>query len=244
MEAPLLWQNLKTLASVDEQILSHTEQIANIQRSIALLNNDHQALLNKQTAHVAIMHTLKKQLHEHEVMVLTISDQLTRKKNQLEYMTKAKEAAVLNDEIERLSLEQSLSDDTVLSLWEKLDIAQIELQQIAAAIQTNALYVLNQTEILQDQMRALQKEIATDQITRKTVAQTITDSLLKQYETMRTRTKHPVVPVVNNACSYCYYTLPSQDIITIKQHGIHPCKSCYHLLYLDQVEEPINHEKK
>ena len=57
--------------------------------------------------------------------------------------------------------------------------------------------------------------------------------LLDNYEHMRGLVINPVVPVVHNSCSACFYPVPAQDLAILKKGKLLPCKSCYRILYIE-----------
>ena len=67
-------------------------------------------------------------------------------------------------------------------------------------------------------------------------SQTLPDEWLGKYEHMRGRVADPVVPVQQDSCSACFYSISSRDLQTLKQGDLLQCKDCYRFLYYKSDE--------
>jgi predicted nucleic acid-binding Zn-ribbon protein len=47
----------------------------------------------------------------------------------------------------------------------------------------------------------------------------------------------PIVPVISECCSACYYSVLHQDMVKLKRSGVLLCRSCYRFLYYDENEQ-------
>lgn len=56
---------------------------------------------------------------------------------------------------------------------------------------------------------------------------------LEKYAIMRESVSNPVVPVINDSCSACFYSLTAQDLSRVRRNGILQCKQCYRFLYME-----------
>ena len=83
----------------------------------------------------------------------------------------------------------------------------------------------------------LQEESKVVQVEKEKHEATIPDEWLAKYQRMRNKVQNPIVPVINKSCSACYYSVPPQDMMRLKNRALLYCRSCYRLLYHDQEEE-------
>ena len=65
----------------------------------------------------------------------------------------------------------------------------------------------------------------------------LNEEWLNKYERMIHRVSDPIVPVMEESCSACYYAILRQDLQKLKKSGVLPCRNCYRLLYYDEKEE-------
>ncbi len=91
-------------------------------------------------------------------------------------------------------------------------------------------------EGLQAKIDSVQAKLNDLEIERKKVGDTIEPHILKRYEFIRDRLRHPViVPVEDSVCSGCHMMVPPQTYIELqKGSSILSCPSCQRLIYWRQ----------
>ena len=67
---------------------------------------------------------------------------------------------------------------------------------------------------------------------------------LCKYERMKHMVSDPIVPVISESCSACYYAVLRQDMYKLKKSGVLLCRNCYRFLYYDQEEENESNEEQ
>jgi predicted nucleic acid-binding Zn-ribbon protein len=79
----------------------------------------------------------------------------------------------------------------------------------------------------------MQEEIKVQEKDRKRIESIVPQGWLEKYAIMRTKVTDPVVPVINNSCSACFYDVIGQDLQELRKKKLLQCKECYRFLYLD-----------
>jgi predicted nucleic acid-binding Zn-ribbon protein len=54
---------------------------------------------------------------------------------------------------------------------------------------------------------------------------------------MKHNVPDPIVPVLNECCSACFYAVLYQDMVKLKKAELLPCRNCYRFLYYDEEEQ-------
>ena len=86
---------------------------------------------------------------------------------------------------------------------------------------------------LDQKIEAITLLVADHEKERTTFVNVVPAELLDNYEHMRGMVVNPVVTVVHNSCSACFYPVPAQDLAILKKGKFLPCKSCYRILYIE-----------
>jgi predicted nucleic acid-binding Zn-ribbon protein len=91
-------------------------------------------------------------------------------------------------------------------------------------------------ELLQEQIDKIEIALGNCKIHRDKLKSLSHEELVSRYETMKQRIANPVVPVLKESCSGCFYPLSPAEIGTISKGQLGTCKSCYRLLYITKKE--------
>ncbi len=222
------------LVTIDRDILDSQKKSQKISNEIATLTQE----LEQKKAQIEdihrIEHDLRKKLDEKELEIRHLRDQEKIKKEKLDSATNPKEYLSLEHELGTLNKKQQIQEDLLLGIFE-------------AHEQADALYKTKNTEFLVQQ-KQLQEQIAERQkhvtdlshsiheLLQKRVAYEplVNIAMLEQYNSLKSRVDNPVVPVINESCSACFYRIPPNDINLLKRHKLLSCKDCYRLLYLPE----------
>ncbi len=223
-------------------LISLDQEIRTAHDTISKLNEATDLLLAQKAEHVDRFdqfkrHTLdlKKKVHEQELNIKSLDDQEKKKKEMLDNLQSNKGYQLLKKEIDSLKQAQYEAETDLMSIWNKLEVAQKELNERQESYDKkledlHKLIAANQEEILQ-----LQASLKTKQKHRPGKEAGIPNEWLEKYTHMRMRVEDPVVAVMNVSCGACYYTITEQELIRLKRKALVQCKGCFRLLYMKEA---------
>lgn len=177
------------------------------------------------------VHDLRKQIDEKELELKMLRDRERTKKDQLESVSSPKEYMSLNNELANLERAKSVHEDAIIELWQQRENAEAELTE------QQKLYeqYLNDVAKRKDELHSerLQLEVQRDTVMQRLeiVAKQVYPPLFEQYTNMKATVPNPAVPVIDGACSACFYVVTANDLNAIKRHKLVQCKECYRLLF-------------
>ena len=131
-------------------------------------------------------------------------------------------------------------ENVLLSCWNDLEKAELLLKKEESE-NTKKIEELKNNIVTKDESIKKEEEtLKTLQKKREEASSIIPEEWLKKYDRMKDNVSDPIVPVVRDVCSSCYYSILQQDLYRLKKSDILPCRNCYRLLYYDTQEELEN----
>ena len=240
-ERPPMQQNPFTsfinLISLDQEIRSIHHLITTLKQETESSLVEKQKLIDRFEQFKQHVHDLKKSVHEKELAMKELDTQEKTKKAQLDQLTNPKEYQPLKKEIDRLKQKQHDAEATLMAIWNKLEVAQKELEEQQSNYKSKIEELHEAIAKQQEQMSQLQTKLDQKKSERPTKETGIPHEWLDKYSHMRMRVENPVVPILNGSCSACFYTIPSQELIRLKRRAIVQCKGCFRLLYMQEAME-------
>lgn len=237
MVGKALWQNLKVLVNFDRQVLGFDKEVDAAKKAIVDFTNQISKLEKAFEEKKLSSLQLKKQIDLLELQVKGLDETEDKKKHMLDNVKTQQECRSLEHEIEFIVREKMKLENQITEQWYKLEALQnsIELDQSKVAEKLDQLKrdIQAREELIKDFLK--KKDELIEQ--RQGAAANIPAEWLARYERMKYCVEDPIVPVVNDCCSSCYYAILRQDISRIKQAGILPCRNCYRFLYFDDNEQ-------
>lgn len=232
-----LWKNLKALVSLDEKIKSLKEEI-----------NQTENLLKKDKENIPLLEEEikkfekeyldeKKNVARIELDAKELKDKEDKQKTILENISSPKEYKAAEKELKTISSKRLELDDLLVQTWHNLE----EKENLFKKEQTTKLEQITQ---LQEGFQVQHKLLADLEIKiteikeqRKDIIKNIPENWYQTYEKMIQKVSDPIVPVVGNSCSACYYSILRQDLAKLKKSVVLPCRNCYRFLYCEEEEE-------
>lgn len=157
-----------------------------------------------------------------------LKNKLASVSNQKEYKSLEKETLVVNSE--RVRHEQEL-----LVLWNKLEglektyeFKQKLHEEEAAKFHAEVEKIKNEIVDFQNQLEVLTAE-------RIEKMKNVPQEWLDMYVNMKGRVANPVVPVVNDSCDACFYSVTARDLQLLRNNKLLQCRDCYRVLYVERV---------
>lgn len=177
------------------------------------------------------VYDMQKAVDAKELDMKVLDERAAALKHKLDTISNPKEYNSLRKELDAVHAQQHGLEDALVNAWHQLEVAQRVMQQqsesIAQALEkVDAEIAAKDTEIKQ-----LQETLVAQRAERIDRLTTIPAEWLEKYEGMYTRVNDPAVPVVDGACSGCFYSVSNQDVARLKRRALLQCNSCYRFLY-------------
>lgn len=148
--------------------------------------------------------------------------------NQKEYKSLEKETLVVNSE--RVRHEQEL-----LVLWNKLDGLEKTYEFKQKLHEEDAAKFYAEVEKIKNEIADFQNQLEVLTIERVEKLKNVPQEWLDMYVNMKGRVANPVVPVVNDSCDACFYSVTPRDLQMLRTNKLLQCRDCYRVLYVEGV---------
>ena len=231
------------LISLDQDIRTIHREIIQIQQSIEKYLTEKQEVIDRLEQFKQHVHELRKMVNAQEREMKELDEQEKIQKARLDIVTNTKEHQALKKEIERFKREQHEAEVKLMGIWNKLDIAQKELAEQQTSYDTKREELLTIIHDQQEKLSGLQQQLDKKKNERPSKEAGIPQDWLDKYTHMRMQVENPVVPVEQNACSACFYSIPNQELLRLHKRALTQCKGCFRLLYAKEAmqDEQVEH---
>jgi predicted nucleic acid-binding Zn-ribbon protein len=180
-------------------------------------------------------HTAKKNLDAQELEIKIIRDRQRVLKNKLESASSPKEYFSLETELKAIAADIDTQENKLFELFElheelEKKMGEIDFKVVAARADTQA----ELSEI--DQLMSSENNELNDHTdVYSELKHQVNPEMLERFLGMKEMLENPVVPVEKNACSACFNTISTQDLVSIRKHKLIACQNCFRLLYTAAV---------
>lgn len=175
----------------------------------------------------------KKEVDAKELEMKILDAKQKEKERLLDRTTNQREVQSVYNEIENLKKAQHDLEEGLLAAWHALEVTtrdyEQKKQQITAIIQD----LEHQTKTIYNQQEGIKIALKEQEQNRAAKEIGIPEEWLIKYAVMRRTVTNPVVPMLNGACSACFYSIPQQDQVRLRKHAMLQCKDCYRFLYME-----------
>jgi len=186
--------------------------------------------------------SLKKKVDELELSMKELDSMETEKKKRLEEVSGPREYKSIQSELAAVNKKQHNLEQELVDLWNKYELAQKQSE----TQQSESVQKLQELDSSIDQqnneLSQVNQKIEGREQEREGLKKGIPEEWLDSYSTMRRQVTNPVVPVVGDSCSACFYPVSAQVVLELKRHKLLPCRSCYRLLYVKELQEKLDQE--
>lgn len=237
MVGKALWQNLKVLVDFDRQISNFDQEIDSDKKEIDDFKNQISKLEKAFEEKKASGIHLKKQIELLEFQVKGLDETENQKKLVLDNAKTQQECRSLEREIEFIVREKMKLENQITEQWYKLESLQDSINSDQSKVAEKSELLRRDIQIREASINDClnKKDVLIEQ--RQSASVNIPVEWLAKYERMKYCVDDPIVRVVNDCCSSCFYAILRQDITRIKHAGILPCRNCYRFLYYDDAEQ-------
>jgi predicted nucleic acid-binding Zn-ribbon protein len=219
-------------------------EINSSKKSVLNFNNQITNLKHTSEEHKKNNLQLKKQIDLLELQAKSMETEQANKKDALDNIKTQKEYKSLEQEISHLRRKKMDVENQITDLWYKHELLQNNVAQDEIKSAQKLDQLTRDIEIREEEIRQNSAKKDDLEVFRKKATLSIPTEWLTKYERMRNSVDDPIVPIVNDCCSACFYSILRQDISKIKQSGVLPCRNCYRFLYFDDKgEQNLNNAK-
>lgn len=177
------------------------------------------------------VHDMQKVVDAKELDMKVLDERAAASKHKLDTIANPKEYNSLRKELDAVHAQQHGLEDALVNAWHQLEVAQRVLQQKSESIAQTLAEAEAEIAAKDAEVKQLQETLAAQREERAERLTTIPAEWLEKYEGMYTRVDDPAVPVIDGACSGCFYSVSNQDAARLKRRALLQCNSCYRFLY-------------
>lgn len=239
MTEKALWQKLKLLVDLDQSSLSTITKIEDLKQSISrqeqLIKELEQRIEEKKLACTKE----KKQVHEHEITAQTLKTQEEEKRKILDNLHSGnqKEFTALQKEIKLLTQERSAHEDVLVNAWYQLELSTKHYEDMLTEAKTRIEQLSEEIKKKKQEIVEREQFLQEHEQNRQTISNNIPAEWLSRYNRMKYQVPDPIVPVITDTCSSCFYSILPIDLSKLKKSEIILCRNCYRFLFYDKTTE-------
>ncbi len=176
------------------------------------------------------------QQQESRTLEAEMSDKMAhvreRQSKMMQVQTGREQTALLK-EIEDAKKSAKDNEDKIVAIMESIETLTAQIDEEKNMLKGEKKLVAEETEKVRSTIESINKGKKEKDKVRATQASAIKGSLLKKYDTLRTRRNGlAVINVVDGVCQGCYMALPPQKFnMLLKGDQIFDCPTCQRLIY-------------
>lgn len=226
-----------TLVEKDQAINLLVNTIKKIEQEKKELQQADQLLQSEREKLKQKLHDMRKQVDEQELEMKRLDEKEREKKVRLESVANHKEYQSIKAEIDLLRKSQHELEEYLIQVWQSFETAKKEYETFKQSYEEKHS---NTTQRLKDydaQVAQITTDMAAKEQERNAIEKMVPAEWIEKYTMMRTRVTNPVVPVMNDSCSACFYKISAPDMNALEHNKLVQCKDCFRLLYLEHRHE-------
>ncbi len=223
------------LVRFDQAIQQTIKEIDDKQTELAQQQEQKQAFQAELDQLKQTVHDVQKEVHEKELEMKKLDGREAEIKVKLDDMANVKQYTALKRELDAIQKAQLAHEDALVAVWNQLETAQRTMNQKQDAAQEKIIQMDTTLDGTHKQIEQLQHKLEADKKARPEKAQMVNDEWLEKYEMMQGRVDNPVVEVMQGGCGGCFYAVPDQELLRLKNRALLQCNSCYRFLYDPEV---------
>lgn len=225
------FQSFINLVELDQRIDQLTGEALALNKQIADLQNQIDRTHKQTQEAYQAFHTLRKSVDALELDLKGIEELQREKRFKLGLASSPKEFFSLESEISVLEKKHALTDEQGIALINQLEEAQKTYESLKA--QEPVLIDARRHQLTEfDNRLAYITPLRHSYVEQRIEhAKAVPAPLLAQYEAMKEKVANPVVEILKESCSSCFYTINKPDLLDADRGKLITCKDCYRLLY-------------
>lgn len=213
------------------------QRILALEHEIRALEDKEKDLHAVAAAAGSAVQTLLKNIATYERSVDEYNRQIADKKLKLDTATNPREYRAIITEIEHIGTEQLALEEQLLAAWSTLEQRK-RFHDECLQSSTDQIKALHTLIAEKQNAIAIEKKTLVDQKEqRKSYEHGVPEEWLLKYAAMQSRVVDPIVPVQQDSCSSCFYSLTDPELMRLKRKALLQCKGCYRFLYIPSVHQ-------
>ncbi|HSW74204.1 MAG TPA: hypothetical protein VLG71_03525 [Candidatus Limnocylindria bacterium] len=225
------------------ELIRFDHSIATVEEALNKVKKELHAVRQQEEKQLATLEAAKKAAYdaqkavdEQELAMAELVETEGKKKKRLENVTNHKEYQSIKAELEAVHAQQRTLEAELLEIWAALETAQKAHEATKKTVETTLEKVRTESALHESKQQSLEAELAEKRQQRPEKEQRVPQEWLDKYASMRASTLDPVVPVVHESCSACFYKVSEQDLLLLGRHKLLQCKGCYRFLYIESPQ--------
>jgi predicted nucleic acid-binding Zn-ribbon protein len=166
-----------------------------------------------------------------ELELKSVRDKRDAKQRALERTSNSRECIGLYQELEELQASQQKYEQQLLEAWQFQEDFENQNVHEKEKIRTGILFLHEQQTTIQQERDCRLKTISKVQEERDKKALRLDPEWYARYQDMKRSVSNPAVPLKDNNCSACFYSLPSPDLTALDRQRLIQCGECYRFLF-------------
>ncbi len=226
---------LKELQKIDAEIFKIKSDLEEKPQEIKKLEDDYNALCRSLKESEDELKKVQLEHKEKELELQSREEVVKKQKGQLFQVKSNKELYALQLEIEKENADNSLLEDAILVILEKIDkIKQTIDQEKAILAQEQAKLNKNKADIELDIKQLNEKLEVLNSARKRAVEAGIDPQVLELYERiLENKGELAIVPVNGEICSGCFRSVRPQVVNELRLGKLKTCENCARILYVE-----------
>ncbi|MFH1062614.1 MAG: C4-type zinc ribbon domain-containing protein [Candidatus Omnitrophota bacterium] len=226
---------LKELQKIDSQVFKTKEALEDKPRQIAILEEE---FAERSSLLKRLEDELKKVQIGHKEKDLELQSKeasVDKHKNQLSQIKTNKEYNALQVEIEKMKADNSLLEEQIIMLLDKIDTLKASINKEKELLAQEEKKLKTAKAAVELEIRELQETINKLNLQRKiAITADLKPEVLDLYERIReNRGEIAIVPVRDGSCSGCFMNLRAQVLNELSLGKLLTCDTCSRILYVE-----------
>lgn len=223
--------SLQACAALDEEIMRQRTLLNEALVAIKHATQSFKACEINRTTLSARLKELKKNLYEKEHELSECASALKNKNALLERCTNPKQYEVLVREIADLEKKGPALETIVFDLMTRADEEQAATADSSRVLDEKEHEQKNILEAAEKKHKDILASLEQLEQRRNEVLKELPVAWQNTYKELSETLPNPIVRILNNTCSGCYYAVSANDMAHIQKEYIGRCKDCYRMLF-------------
>ncbi|MBU1042960.1 MAG: hypothetical protein KJ915_01005 [Candidatus Omnitrophica bacterium] len=226
---------LKELQKIDSQIFQTKLALEEKPKKISFLEKEFEKLTVSLKNLEAEYKKLQIEHKEKDLELQAKEASINKHKGQLPLIKTNKEYNALQLEIEKMKADNSLLEEKIIMLLEKIDVIKVSISKEKEVLSLEEKKIDSAKALVKLDIKALEESLSRLQVQRKTVIPAdLKPEVLELYERIReNRGEIAIVPVRDGSCSGCFMNLRAQVLNELSLGKLLTCDTCSRILYVE-----------
>ena len=226
-------ESLKAIAHSDAHLAATAKQLSDSQQLCISFTDQIRELDAKNSDFSHQISEKKKNLHELEVTVQALRDEIKRKHAATHTVTTQKQQHALEHELKVLEEElEAVSDEQVDILYALEEVSK-QYDAFLSTMHSTRQHLEQQLSITQAHCVALKEELVKGKAGHLELEAALPEEWQKRYMAMKKKLDDPIVPVRNDACGGCFYPLQPNVLVKTRHGEIISCSICNRMVFAE-----------